>query len=87
MCRLEAQVQNGYTQLESLGAAEQFASPQRSQQGSTAGQDTRTPEYHASEGVKLLLRKLKQSNATADRSHISWPVHKSATYDLLCLNM
>ncbi|BDA49945.1 hypothetical protein COCOBI_15-0730 [Coccomyxa sp. Obi] len=65
--RLEAQVQNGYTQLESLGAAEQFASPQRSKQSSSVMQDSQSPEAEASEGVKLLLQKLKQANATADR--------------------
>lgn len=72
-------MQNGYTQLESLGAAEQFASPQRSHQGSTAVHDSQTPEAEASEGVKLLLQKLKQANATADRCCIPGPCP-----DVLC---
>ena len=72
-CRLEAQVQNGYTQLESLGAAEQFGSPQRPQQSSTAMQISQTPEADASEGVKLLLQKLKQANGATDRCHIPRP--------------
>ncbi len=66
-CRLEVQVQNGYTQLESLGAAAQFGSPQRSHQSSTGTEESLTAQAEASQGVKLLLRKLKEANATADR--------------------
>lgn len=60
-------MQNGYTQLESLGAAAHFGSPQRSQQSSSGHEESQSAHAEASQGVKLLLRKLKEANASADR--------------------